>query len=506
MKKTRDNGIGTSKLKKIDTADITYVKIPEGLKSIKESNFENYKKLEYIEIPDSVKDIGERAFYGCVSLKFIIIPEGIRSIEDYTFTLCKSLESVKLPNSLTSIGNHAFRNCEKLKSIEIPEDVLSIGKSAFSDCKSLKSIEIPVSVTSIGYNAFSGCTSLKSIEIPGNVMSIEDRTFYNCQSLESINIPNSLTSIGDRAFRNCKKLNVIHMKFKDGKQIHFKKEHDNILYSPFEINNKIKKIVRRIFNVKKTNFTYYNRENKFLRNFEPREIKENILQYDGSEIILKKNISLNKQMSKKSVSPIVSSKRCPPGQTPQKVSYIRCINDKTMASKIRKELKKIISEASPYLFPNKKKRSPIRSSSSKYYTAKQSLSSSSTKKKNRPRNEIKKASPVKMRQNSFLDLIKKGNTLKKISPVKKQKSFLEQIKMKPNLKRVSPVKKQRSPIKTKLMEDILKGRDQLKKTNISPKKSFPKTGGGSLLDLMKNRIGNVRRKVGSSSSSNEDWE
>jgi hypothetical protein len=119
----------------------------------------------------------------------VTIPDGVKSIGDCAFKNYRNLTSITIPNSVTSIGTWAFSSCESLKSITIPNSVKEIGDEAFRECKNLVSIIIPNSVKSIGYEAFRACKSLKSITIPNSVTGIGSWAFENCDNLTDIKIP-----------------------------------------------------------------------------------------------------------------------------------------------------------------------------------------------------------------------------------------------------------------------------------------------------------------------------
>ena len=107
---------------------------------IKYNSILSVKKDDFPFIPDNVKCIGYSAFQECKSLSSITIPDSVTSISGYSFAYCKSLESITIPDSVKSIGNGAFYSCKSLKEIIIPNSVESIGRDAFSFCDSLKEV------------------------------------------------------------------------------------------------------------------------------------------------------------------------------------------------------------------------------------------------------------------------------------------------------------------------------------------------------------------------------
>ena len=67
-----------------------------------------------IVVPDYVKSIEISAFENHTNLNEIYIPEGVISIGEYAFSNCYSLECVTLPKSLDQVGYRAFLGCTRL--------------------------------------------------------------------------------------------------------------------------------------------------------------------------------------------------------------------------------------------------------------------------------------------------------------------------------------------------------------------------------------------------------
>ncbi len=243
-------------------SEISSVKIPNTVKRIGVSAFENCDSLTSVSIPDGVTEIGEKAFYDCDNLLSLKIPVSVKDIGYLAFYRTAWQNDVEeksdlvivngillgytwncpgyivIPDKVKKIGKCAFKNCS-IKSVTIPDSVTSIEEEAFSGCKYLSSVTIPDSVTSIGANAFSGTAwqeeKLKEspfiiingilidgkncsgdIIIPDGVKSIGDYAFSNrnglltnCANLTSVTIPDSVTSIGDYAFEFCNSLTKV---------------------------------------------------------------------------------------------------------------------------------------------------------------------------------------------------------------------------------------------------------------------------------------------------------
>ena len=161
-------------------------------------------------IPNSVKKIGQSAFQNCKRLRSVRIPNSVVSVGQNAFYNCSGLTSVTIPNSVTSIGEAAFRGCSGLTSITIPNSVTSIGEYVFYNCSGLTSVTIPNSVTFIGLCAFAYCSGLTSVTIPNSVTFIDNHAFQFCSGLTSITIGSGTITIGDQVFACCPELKDVY--------------------------------------------------------------------------------------------------------------------------------------------------------------------------------------------------------------------------------------------------------------------------------------------------------
>ncbi len=182
---------------------LTTLSLPNSITNIGQYSFKGCTALTSLNLPSSVINIGTGVFESCTALTSINIPNTVMSIGDYTFYNCKSLASINIPQSLTSIGKGAFANCSGISLVTIPNSVKSIGSTAFSRCTNLASLSISNSIDNIGDEAFADCSSLKSVSLPNSLNTIGDKVFQNCTGLISVIIPNSVTSIGNNAFYSC---------------------------------------------------------------------------------------------------------------------------------------------------------------------------------------------------------------------------------------------------------------------------------------------------------------
>ena len=188
---------------------ISSITIPNSVKLIGASAFENCSGLTTVSIGNGVKKIGGSAFKGCSGLTNITIPDSVEEIGDVSFSGCTSLTSLTIGNGVKKIGNSAFRSCSGLTSIVIPDSVEEIQDRAFQDCTGLTSVTIGSSVTSIGEYAFLSGTQITHLTIGDNVKTIGRNAFSNCYKLTSVTIPDNVELIGSGAFGSCSGLTTV---------------------------------------------------------------------------------------------------------------------------------------------------------------------------------------------------------------------------------------------------------------------------------------------------------
>lgn len=96
-------------------------------------------------IPDggSIETISDYAFRDSDRITELRVPEGVKTLRDGAFFNCTALISIRLPKSLAAICGYAFGGCTQLSEIVIPDGVKSIGIGAFFNCTELKKATMP---------------------------------------------------------------------------------------------------------------------------------------------------------------------------------------------------------------------------------------------------------------------------------------------------------------------------------------------------------------------------
>ncbi len=196
--------------------------LPETIKFIGDSAFENCVELESVLGLERVETIGESAFEGCSSLKEVNL-EGAVTIGRSAFKDCTALETVALTEKTTSIGYMAFRNCKNLVELTVPyigslendgnEFGYIFGTNEDAPTRLVKVVVLKA--TKVGSGAFAGAGSLQQIVLP-KVTTLESGAFARCVSLNSVYVGedsiandfSNVTTIEANAFESVKFMEI----------------------------------------------------------------------------------------------------------------------------------------------------------------------------------------------------------------------------------------------------------------------------------------------------------
>ena len=159
----------------------------------------NITSLRWVKIAEGITSLRSRVFQGCTGVETIILPKSIKTIGYQCFERCSKLTSPMIIADGVTLGYGLFSQCSSLTEVRFPETMTEFPSYMIRSCKSLKSVTLPKGITKIGYSALSGL-GVESLHIPDGVTELDDEVFYGCQNLKEINIPASLTKIGRQAY------------------------------------------------------------------------------------------------------------------------------------------------------------------------------------------------------------------------------------------------------------------------------------------------------------------
>jgi hypothetical protein len=112
------------------------------------------KAGSYYNVPGSVTNIASGAF-ACSGLTSLVVPDSVKTIGGSLFNNSSSLTSLTLGNGVTSIGGDAFRSC-RLTSVTFPASLTYIGDWAFADCETLKELYFKGNAPARGQDVYYG--------------------------------------------------------------------------------------------------------------------------------------------------------------------------------------------------------------------------------------------------------------------------------------------------------------------------------------------------------------
>ena len=213
---------------------IASVTIPTGVTEIKKRTFSNCSSLANVTIKGEVTSIGESAFLNN-AFTAIQLPEMLKTIGSSAFENCGKLEKITLPNNTANIGNAAFLNCSALHLVSVPDSVASVGQYVFfynDDItveirknsgtvadkllarQGIHHVILDENISAIGKNVFDSCYELSSVtygnetvksgeyKLSKSIKAIGSEAFKDNPLLRNLIVPDTLETIGDNAFYN----------------------------------------------------------------------------------------------------------------------------------------------------------------------------------------------------------------------------------------------------------------------------------------------------------------
>ncbi|MBQ6816908.1 MAG: leucine-rich repeat domain-containing protein, partial [Bacilli bacterium] len=174
------------------------IKMSEGITDISNGFFSGLGQADLI-FPSTITRIRQSAFAS--SSIAVKLNEGLETIEEDAFEEYKA-NSINFPNSLKDISYHAFDN-SKLKSVIIPQNA-SVWANAFKDCSELTTV-IWNSTSGLSAGVFANNSKLTTVIINTEIPWIQNGAF------DDLNVnPNLVLNF---KMSEDKKDNIVHTGF-----------------------------------------------------------------------------------------------------------------------------------------------------------------------------------------------------------------------------------------------------------------------------------------------------
>lgn len=147
-------------------SNLEKVIISPNLKKIEERCFSECSNLKSVEFTSNNLEMIDRyAFNNCKKLKEINLPDSLKEIGTSTFNNNYALKLQSFPKNLEKIGNYAFVHCTKLQALSFPENLKTIGIGAFGECKNITALTFSPNMEKIEHSAFCNSEKLNTINL-----------------------------------------------------------------------------------------------------------------------------------------------------------------------------------------------------------------------------------------------------------------------------------------------------------------------------------------------------
>lgn len=159
--------------------------IPDKIKNTDSGRIRIQSQELDLVIPNGVKKISKTAFDNCLYINTLFIPESVTTIHPLSLSKVSNLEEIYC-EGLTHTGP-TFKRVTALKRITFAKSLREIDDNAFNGIRTLEEINfIDCPLEKVGKMAFYQCGHLRSFVCPKTVKEIQDLAFTYCVRLESL--------------------------------------------------------------------------------------------------------------------------------------------------------------------------------------------------------------------------------------------------------------------------------------------------------------------------------
>lgn len=195
------------------TKNIEKITMSSYVNTIESGTFQGLSKLKIVKVNKTANlyYIKEKAFKDCKALITFTLPNKIKGIYESAFENCVNLRNVNFPKTLKYIGKQAYSNCKKIKNVTIPKEVQYIHSGTFEGCVNLSKVEFEKNskIKQIRESSFA-YTNISTITIPKQVTTLS-YSFYGCEKLKTVNAKFSSVKNIFSAFNGCNNLERLYL-------------------------------------------------------------------------------------------------------------------------------------------------------------------------------------------------------------------------------------------------------------------------------------------------------
>lgn len=163
------DNISLYKLENLNT-DVSFMVLYElitNLSVLPEQAFANAVTLNSIKLPDNIKEISNSAFNNCSELSSIYFPS-VTKLGSYVFDGCHKLTGISL-NNILNFSEYSLANCG-IKAVSLNPIIMSLPKGMFSNCRNLYEFNNE-NISVLSDEAFAGCSSLRKVKVSSSLIN-----------------------------------------------------------------------------------------------------------------------------------------------------------------------------------------------------------------------------------------------------------------------------------------------------------------------------------------------
>lgn len=159
----------------------TRIVLPSTLQRIGAENCYGNNIITYVEIPDNVRTIGDRSFSELLKIMKIRMPRRLEHCDDNVFSKLYNLRTIDVSPVLKTVGRQFLWQAISLREFVAPSTLEKIDDGFLAACRSLVTCDMSAAkVTSFASNFLAGCVSLTRLVVREDQRPADPWAYVSC--------------------------------------------------------------------------------------------------------------------------------------------------------------------------------------------------------------------------------------------------------------------------------------------------------------------------------------